>query len=69
MKEMFKDFSYLIIMFIAVWLAFYLGTRHDTLEQRMRRYDCRITEFAPDIPNDIREECRRRRLEAFNSRL
>lgn len=63
-----KDLFYLAILFIAMWIAFYLSMRHDSLEQRMVRYDCRLSEFAPDFPPDIRAECRRRALEAYNQR-
>jgi|LauGreDrversion4_2_1035121.scaffolds.fasta_scaffold142338_2 hypothetical protein len=66
MSELFKDLFYLIMVFILVWVVFYLFTRHDTVEQRILRYDCRISEFSPDFPNDIRQECRRRALEQYN---
>ena len=61
-----KDLFWLAVLFLAIWIAFYLGTRHETLQDRIVRYDCSLTEFAPDIPNDVRDECRRRRLEAYN---
>jgi len=68
MNELFKDFFYLLLVFVVVWCAFYLGTRHDTVEQRTDRYDCSITEFVADIPQDVRNECRRRRIESINNR-
>ena len=67
MNELLKDLVYLAVLFVAIWIAFYLGTRHDTLEDRFRRYDCSLSEFAPDIPSDVRAECRRRRLEHYNN--
>lgn len=66
MNEFIKDGFYLIIVFVIAWVGFYLYTRHDTIEQRVLRYDCGIAEFAPDIPTDIRNECRRRALELYN---
>ena len=67
MNEIFKDIFYVFIIFAAVWAAFYLGTRHDTLEQKMKYYDCSLTEFIPDVPNDVRIECRRQRIESIKS--
>jgi hypothetical protein len=61
-----KDFFYLIIIFLGVWFAFYLTHRHDTLEQKTARYDCKLAEFVPNVPPEVREECRRRTIEQFN---
>ena len=66
MNELVKDLIYVVVLFCVVWCIFYLYTRHDTTEQRMVRYDCRISEFAPDIPQDVRAECRRRAIELYN---
>jgi len=66
MSDLFKDLFYLIIVFLAVWVGFYLYTRHDTVEQRVVRYDCSIAEFSPDIPQDVRAECRRKAIELYN---
>jgi len=66
MNQILKDIVYLIAMFAAMWFAFYLGTRHDSIEERVRHYDCRIVEFAPDIPEDVRTICRARRMEELN---
>ncbi len=66
MNELFKDITYVIILITAVYVAFYLGTRHDTIEQRTARYNCDLSEFAADIPQDVRNECRRRRIESIN---
>ena len=66
MNEVIKDVFYIIVLFLSVWFGFYLYTRHDTTEQRTARYDCRIAEFAPDIPTDVRDECRRRAIELYN---
>lgn len=65
MNELIKDLLNIIILFCLVWIGFYLYTRHDTLEQRMIRYDCNLTEFVPNVPNDVVNECRRRKLETF----
>jgi len=69
MNEIFKDLFYVLIISCAVWIGFYLYTRHDTLEQRVIRYDCRIAEFSPDIPPDVRAECRRQVIERYNQKL
>lgn len=66
MNDLIKDTFYIILMFIAVWFSFYLYTRHDTLEQKMARYDCRISEFDPGFPPEVRAECRRRAIELYN---
>ena len=61
-----KDFFYVVIIFFAVWFAFYLTHRHDTLEQKTARYDCKLAEFVANIPAEVREECRRRVIEKMN---
>jgi hypothetical protein len=66
MNELIKDAFYVILIFALAFVAFYLGTRNSTLEQRTNRYDCSLTEFVPDVPPDVREECRRRRIEQLN---
>lgn len=67
MNEIIKDAVCILVLSALVWLAFYLGTRYDSLEQRFIRYDCRLAEFAPDIPTDVKLECRRRALEQYNN--
>ena len=64
--ELLKDTFYVLVMFILVWCGFYLYTRHDSVNQRANRYDCALTEFQARVPDDIREECRRRKLELLN---
>lgn len=66
MNEIFKDISYIFILIIAVYVAFHLGTRHDTLQEKTDRHDCNLTEFIAQVPDDVREECRRRRIEIYN---
>lgn len=61
-----KDMILIALIFLAVWISFHLWTRHDTVENKVVRYDCRIAEFSPDIPNDVREECRRKAIEQYN---
>ncbi len=61
-----KDLFYVVLIFLAVYIGFYLMHRHDTLEQRMTRYDCTLAEFNADFPPDVREECRRRAIERIN---
>lgn len=67
MNEIFKDVVYFLILFLIAYVVFYLYTRHDTLEQRTARYDCNLTEFIGNVPNDVRDECRRLRLAAINN--
>lgn len=31
-------------------------------EERVRFYDCGMAEWHPDIPNEVKEECRKRRM-------
>lgn len=66
MNELIKDIFYLIILFLAVWVSFYLGTRHDTVSQRTARYNCDLAEFVADVPVDVRNECRRLRIQQIN---
>jgi len=66
MNQLIKDIVYIICMFVLVYITFYLSTRNDSLEQRMARYDCTLSEFVPDIPQDVRTECRRRVIERIN---
>ncbi len=61
-----KDLLLVFAMFLAVYLSFYLGMRHEPLEDKMQRYDCSLTEFVPDVPAEVRNECRRRRVELIN---
>ena len=66
MNEIFKDLVHILLLFVLVWCGFYLYTRHDTLEQKMARYDCDLSEFAADYPPEVRVECRRRAIELYN---
>jgi hypothetical protein len=61
-----KDMIYVGLIFFAVYFGFYLFERHDTVQDKMKRYDCRISEFSPDFPPEIREECRRQSIERIN---
>lgn len=61
-----KDIALLLCMCVLVCIAFYLGTRHWTLEDQMKHYDCRLAEFVPDFPPEVRAECRRRTIEWIN---
>ena len=40
--------------------------RNESASQRVVRYDCRLAEFSPDFPDDVRQECRRRALAHYN---
>ncbi len=37
-------------------------------EERYRVYDCGMAEWHPDIPRDVKEECRRRALEHWKAK-
>lgn len=66
MNEIVKDIFYFVLIFFIVYAVSYLYTRHDTLAQRTSRYDCNLTEFVAGVPDDVRDECRRIKLEAIN---
>lgn len=38
-------------------------------KQQGRTYDCGMAEWHPDIPNNVKEECRRIRAENFKENL
>jgi len=38
-------------------------------KQQGRTYDCGMAEWHPDIPNNVKEECRRIRTENFKENL
>jgi hypothetical protein len=61
-----KDLMHLILIFLIVYVVFHLFERYDTLQDKMKRYDCRISEFTPDFPPEVREECRRQSIERIN---
>lgn len=67
MNELLKDLFYLLIGFVIVWVGFYFFTRHDTLQQRMQYYDCKLVEFNPNVPEDIILECRNQRIQEINN--
>lgn len=46
---------------IAVIVALVLLVIRD--DQEIRVYDCGMAEWHPDIPNEVKEECRKRRYE------
>ena len=66
MNEIIKDIFHVALLCLAVWTAFFIGTRNETTKQRTIRYDCRLSEFSPDFPDDVRKECRQRALEYYN---
>ncbi len=61
-----KELFYVAVIFVGMWIAFYLGMRNETLAEKMPRYNCSLAEFAPDIPPEVRQECRRRHIEQIN---
>jgi hypothetical protein len=66
MNQLLKDIIYILLVFALIYIMFYLGTRHNTLEEKMARYDCSLSEFVPDVPPEVRAECRRRAIERIN---
>ena len=66
MNEIIKDILYVALLFLAIWTAFFIGMRNESASQRVVRYDCRLAEFSPDFPDDVRQECRRRALAHYN---
>ncbi len=67
MNEIFKDLYYLCLLFLLTWCGFYLYTRHDTIEQRVQRYDCNLAEFQSRVPEDIRNACRQITINKINN--
>lgn len=67
MNEIIKDIFYIALVFLFVWCGFYLYTRHDDIEQRVKRYNCNLTEFQPRVPEDIRTACRSAILDKINN--
>ena len=64
--SIFKDFFLLAVLAALMFCIMFLVRKHESLEQKMERYNCSLSEFAPDFPQEVRNECRRQRLEAFN---
>lgn len=51
--------KYIIGFVVACVLWIFVLSQVDMPEYKV--YDCSITEWHPDIPNEVKEECRRRR--------
>jgi len=66
MNELVKDFILIIAMFCLVYLAFYLFQRHDTVEQKLSRYDCNLVHFEARVPEEIVIACRNQKLNIIN---
>lgn len=51
------------IAVIVAFLAIVAALLYVAPEERYRVYDCGMAEWHPDIPNEVKQECRRRGLE------
>lgn len=67
MNELLKDIFNLALVFLIVWFGFYLYTRHDTLAEKTAKYNCDLTEFMAKTPDDVKNECRRIKIETINN--
>lgn len=47
----------LVVIFIMAWSDF---------GKQSKVYDCRISEISPDFPPEVREECRKLKLQEWN---
>ena len=60
-----KDKLILIVAIIGVVLILLYGElEHDSVVV----YDCRLSEISPDFPPEVRDECRKIRLEEYKER-
>jgi hypothetical protein len=50
----------ILTLFIAIIFIFSNYSKNNTVI-----YDCRMAEISPDFPPDVRQECRKLRLEEF----
>lgn len=50
----------IIVLLLSVWALLFSDFGSET-----RVYDCGMAEWHPDIPNAVKEECRRRGLEEW----
>jgi hypothetical protein len=55
----------IIIVLLAATVVSILGYIIIQNQPQGRYYDCGMAEWHPDIPNEVKEECRRRRQENF----
>lgn len=66
MNELVKDVIAIFTVFTLVYIAFYFVMRHDTIEQKLPRYDCNLVHFEAGIPEDIVKACRDQHLNTIN---
>lgn len=57
-----KNIIAVIVMFAAAFVVFAVA---DFSKSEGRVYDCGMAEWHPDIPNAVKEECRRIRYEEW----
>ena len=61
-RETMKD---IIIVILAATVLSILGYIFMSSQPEGRYYDCGMAEWHPDIPQSVKEECRRRRHEEY----
>lgn len=61
-RETVKD---IIIVVLAATIVSIFGYLIIQNQPQGRYYDCGMAEWHPDIPKEVREECRRRHLEKY----
>ena len=57
-----RDRLILLVVLLMILLFLIFGHWGDS---RVRVYDCGMAEWHPDIPTDVRDECRKLRQEQF----
>jgi hypothetical protein len=55
------------IALVVAILAILAALMYVDIEENYRVYDCGMAEWHPDIPPQVKEECRRRALEHWQS--
>jgi hypothetical protein len=57
-----------ILAVIGIFIIFFILAMSDIEMPKGRFYDCGMAEWHPDIPVEVKEECRRRHYEEWNKK-
>lgn len=63
MKGFIKEFLPFVFASIALCVSAYL--LFGTEQEKVKAYDCSISEISPDYPLDVKEACRRLRMDKY----
>lgn len=58
-----------LIIMILILIASAILIFSDFGKTTVIRYECNMAEWHPDIPNDVREECRKKRYEYWKEQI